>query len=146
MANVGVILSKTAGVAAMGLALYDGVQVAKAMGKHQGIASTQKWLENGYYRSRTIDDLSATQNATSSMAFDIETKATVIPSTIGKIKGSIGGFFYGLGVNLPLIATGSLALLGKGFWSKCGGIGTLAILLYSIARQGFGLGKPNPME
>ena len=145
MVSLGSIVCKTVGVAGMGIAMYDGVNSAKAVGRHQAIVATQNWLENSYFNSRTLDNISSSSNFLRKKTFDLKSK-NPIPTIIGKTKGTINGFLYGLGINLPAILCGSLAILGKGFISKIGATGVALTVLYKIARDGFGLGKQHPMK
>ena len=145
MIKVGQILCKTVGVAGMGLAMYDAVNNSKVLARKQSLVVTQNWLEDSFYDSRTLDHISASSNAIRKKTFDLRTK-NPIPALVGKIKGSVTGFFYGLGINLPTIACSALAILSKGTLSKIGATGVAFSMLYKVAREGFGLGKKHPMS
>lgn len=145
MVSLGSVVCKTIGVAGMGMALYDGVNVSKAMARKQAQYVTANWLENAYYDSRTLDHISSSSNAMRKKVFDLRT-ANPIPPLVGKVKGGVKGFFYGLGVNLPAILCGSIAILAKGTMAKLGAAGVALSVLYKIARDGFGLGKQHPMN
>ena len=145
MVSVGNIICKTAGVAGMGLALFDAVQCAKMSGRHGAITRQADYLQKSYYNARTIDNVSANSNKLRAKTFDLETW-NPLPSFFGKIKGGIKGFFYSLAVGMPLIVSSSLAIASKGFLSKLGTIGVACGLIYNIARNGFGFGKENPMS
>ena len=53
---------------------------------------------------------------------------------------------YGLANSLPLIACSSLAILGRNIFAKLGAIGIGGIAIYKLIREGFGVGKNNPMR
>ena len=127
------------------MALYDGVNASKAMGRHQAEVVTGNWLQDAYYDSRSLDHISKSSNNLRKKTFELRAN-NPIPSIVGKTKGGIKGFFYGLGVNLPSILLGSLAILTKGTMSKICAAGTVLTVLYKIARDGLGLGKHHPMD
>lgn len=145
MVSIGQTACKTIGVAGAGLALYDAIQVSKISAKQGGHKATADFLERAYYNSRTVDNVSVTQNNIRKKTFNIETKLP-LPTLLGKIKGSIKGFFSALGNALPLVACSALALLGKGKWAGAGAIGAGCCFIYNILRNGLGLGKEHPMR
>lgn len=145
MVSIGQIACKTIGIAGSGLAIYDAIQVSKISARQGAHNATANFLENAYYNSRTIDNVSVTQNNIRKKTFNIETKLP-LPTLLGKIKGGIKGFFSSLGNALPLVACSALALVGKGRWAKGGAIGVGCCLLYNILRNGLGLGKEHPMR
>lgn len=145
MTPIGQIACKTVGVAGAGVALFNAIKVGKLMSKTQGELTTANYLENAYFNSRTIDNISYTDNNIRKKTFDFEAKLP-IADIWGKIKGAVSGFFYSMGKSLPLIASSCLAIRGKGNWSVAGTIGVAGCLLYSILRNGFGLGKEHPMN
>ena len=145
MVSIGQIAYKTIGVAGAGIALYDAIQVSKISARQGAQTATANFLEKAYYNSRTIDNVSVTQNNIRKKTFDIETKLPM-PTLLGKIKGGIKGFFYALGNALPLVACSALALAGKGNWAKAGAIGAGCCFIYNILRNGLGLGKEHPMR
>lgn len=145
MVSVGQIAYKTIGVAGAGLALFDAIQVSKISAKQGAHKATADYLEKAYYNSRTIDNVSVTQNNIRKKTFDIQTKLPM-PTLLGKIKGGFKGFFYALGNSLPLVCCSALALLGKGKWSATGAVGIGCCVLYNILRNGLGLGKEHPMR
>ena len=145
MASFGIIASRAIGTAGVGLALYDAVQRSKANARHQAHKKTADYLERTYFNSRTTDNISAVDNKIRAKTFDLETK-NPIPTLWGKFKGGVNGFIYSLGNNLPLVLCSTLAILGKNFIAKAGAIGTGCYLAYSVARNGFGLGKEHPMR
>lgn len=145
MVSVGKIITKTIGVAGLGMALYDATQYSKMSAKHNSLARQADYLEKSYYNSRTIDNISTNSNKIRAKTFDLETW-NPLPSFFGKIKGGIKGFFYSLAVNMPLVVTSCLAFASKGVMSTIGAVGVGLTLAYNIARNGFGLGKKHPMS
>ena len=145
MVSVGKIITKTAGVAGLGLALYDASMCAKLSGRHGAIKNQADYLEKAYYNSRTIDNISANSNRIRQKTFDLETW-NPLPSFFGKIKGGIKGFFYSLAVNMPLVVASCFAVASKGVMSTVGAIGIGLGLIYNVARNGFGFGKEHPMS
>ena len=145
MVNFSTIVCRTVGVAGIGVALYDTVQSTKALSRKTAHTQTAKWMENSYYSSRTIDNISTHSNAVRAKTFDFKTRSP-IPSIIGSIKGGFQGTLYGLGINLPTIACSALALVARGAWAKIGAVGVGCVFLYNILRNGFGVGKHHPMN
>lgn len=139
------IACKTIGTAGMGLALYDASERCKISARRSAQHEQSKYLENAYFNSRTLDTASPASNEFRQKTFDLRTR-NPLPSLWGKIKGGCTGIAYGLGDKLPLVALSSMALLGKGRWAKIGAIGATLTACYDIARNGFGLGKQNPMN
>ena len=145
MVSVGQVVSKTVGIAGIGVAMFDAARCSKMMGRHQAEVSTANWLENAYYNSRTLDNISASSNMLRKKTFDIKSNSP-IPALIGKTKGTVAGFLYGLGINLPTILCSAVAILTKGTVSKVAAAGVALTVLYKIVRDGFGLGKQHPMR
>ena len=138
------IACRTVGTVGMGIALMDACKVGKAyseVGKNRANAT---YYEKAYFNSRTTDVVSPSASAISEKTFELRTK-NPLPGIIGKIKGGAEGFLYGIGNFLPAIAFSSLALLGKSWGAKLGAIGVGLGICFKIAREGFGLGKHNPM-
>ncbi len=139
------IACRTIGAAGMGLACYDAVKISKQFSQIGSDHAQERYLENVYYSSRTLDNVSYTTNALREKTFNLRSRSP-IPGTYGKIKGGFQGFMYGLANKLPIIICSAFAILGKNFLAKAGAIGVGAIALFKILREGFGLGKNNPMR
>lgn len=139
------IACRTIGVAGMGLACYDAAKISRQFSQIGSDHAQERYLENVYYSSRTLDDVSYTTNAMREKAFNLRSRSP-IPGTVGKIKGGFQGLMYGLANNLPIIACSALAILSKNFFAKAGAIGIGALTLFKFLREGFGLGKNNPMR
>ena len=139
------IICRTVGVAGMGVALADSFKIAK---HYSGIGrehAQEEYLQNAYFKTRTTDQVSYSSKAIGEKAFDLRTK-----NPLPGIGGSAGGYFkgltYGLGNYLPVIVCSTFALVSKKWPAKLGAVGTAACLLYNVVRQGFGVGKQNPMN
>ena len=85
-ASLGIIACRAIGTVGMGLALYDAVERSKANSRHQAQKQTADYLEKTYFNSRTIDNISTTQNKIRAKTFDLQTK-NPLPTLWGKIKG-----------------------------------------------------------
>ena len=139
------IACKTTGTVGMGVALYEAVQVGKQFSKNEAQVIQGKHLQNAYFNSRTIDNVSYTSNGIRKKTFELRTK-NPLPAIWGKIKGATKGTTYGLGENLFTVACSALAILSKGSLAKIGAAGVVLKFCYDIARNGFGLGKEHPMN
>ena len=95
MVSVGQIVSKTVGVAGLGLAMYDAVQCSKMSSRKNAHARQADYLEKSFYNSRTIDNISANSNRLRAKTFDLETW-NPLPAFFGKISGGVKGFLYSL--------------------------------------------------
>lgn len=145
MRTITKIACRTVGIAGMGLALYDATRVASQFSKNGAQNQEAKYLEKAYFNSRNTDNVSFVSNNIRQKTYDLRSR-NPLPSIWGRIKGGTEGAIYSLGTNLFTIACSSFALLSKGTMAKIGAIGVALGLCYDIARNGFGLGKHNPMN
>lgn len=145
MKTITKIACRTVGTLGIGVALYDTTRVANHFSKVESQKQQSKYLENAYFNSRTSDNMSYTSSAIGKKTFELRTN-NPLPSIWGRIKGGCEGAMYSLGNHLFTIACSSLALLSKGTLAKVGAIGVGLKACYEIARNGFGLGKQNPMK
>jgi len=139
------VACRSAGTLGMGVALYEAVRVGGHFSKTESEDVQSRYIANAMYNSRTLDNMSYTSNSIREKTFNLRTK-NPLPAIYGRVKGAIEGFLYGLGNTLPLIACSALAILGKNTLAKTGVVGLGCCLLYKIARDGYGLGKNNPMN
>jgi len=139
------ILCRTIGATGVGFALYDAIHVAGHEARAIGQASQENYLERAYFNSRTTDNLSFNESNFASKTFDARTK-NPLPKLWGNIKGATTGFVDTLGNNIVLVGSSALALLCKGFMAKVGVAGVIGTAIYTVARQGFGLGKDHPFK
>lgn len=145
MRTITKIACRTMGTAGMGIALYNASRVASQFSRNGAQLEQGKYLERAYFNSRTTNNVSYTDNAIRKKTFDLRTK-NPLPSFWGRIKGGTQGALYSLGSNLFTVACSACALLSKGALAKIGAIGVGLGVCLSIARNGYGLGKNNPMD
>lgn len=145
MNTIGKIACRTVGTLGMGIALSDAFKLSKHFSKTIEEDVQAKHLQKVYYSSRTIDNVSYNANGIRKKSFDLRTKNPIY-AIYGKVKGAVGGFLYGLGNFLPAVALSSLALLCKNWVAAAGAIGVGLGICMKFAREGFGLGKQNPMK
>ena len=139
------IVCRTAGALGMGVAIYDAARAAKHFSKAQGEVADAKYLEKAYFSSRTTDTYSPYASAIQKKTFDLRTK-NPLPSLWGRTKGGVSGALNSLGDHLFTVACSACAILSKGMLAKVGAVGVGLKLCYDIARNGFGLGKNDPMH
>lgn len=139
------IACRTVGTLGMGAAVYDAVKLGGLYSKNKSEYEQGKYLEKTYFNSRTTDNPSYIANSIRKKTFDLRSKDP-IPSFWGKIKGGFLGATESLANSLPLVLSSSLALLSKGLLAKIGAFGVGACACYTIAREGLGIGKHNPMK
>ena len=139
------IACRTVGTIGMGVSLYNATRVGCQFSRNEAQRVQGKYLEKAYYDSRTLDDVSYSSNKIRQKTFDLRTK-NPLPALWGKVKGWTQGALYSLGNSLPLVACSALALISKGALAKIGAVGVALGACYSIARNGFGLGKQHPMD
>ena len=145
MRTITKLACRTMGVAGMGIALYDATRVAGQFSRIGAQNQQSKYLEDAYFNSRGIDDVSYMSNNIRQKTFDLRSR-NPLPSLWGRLKGGAQGALYSLGNSLAVVACSALALLSKGFFAKVGAVGVGLSVCYNIARNGFGLGKQNPMS
>ena len=133
------------GTVGMGIALYDASRVASQFSRNGAQNTQARYLENAYFNSRGIDDVSYSANNIRQKTFDLRTK-NPLPALWGRVKGYCEGATHSLGSNLPIVACSALALVSKGILAKIGAAGVGLALCFNIARNGFGLRKQHPMN
>lgn len=139
------IVCRTLGVAGIGVACYDAAKISKQFSEIGSEHTQEHYLEKAYYNSRTLDKVSYSSNALREKTFEVRSK-NPLPGIYGKVEGGFKGLMYGLSNALPLVICSSFAILGKNFLAKAGAIGIGAITAYKIIREGYGVGKNNPMR
>ena len=139
------IVCRTVGLAGMGVALYDSAKISKQFAEIGSEHQQEHYLERAYFNSRTADKVSYTSNALREKTFELRSK-NPLPGIYGKIKGGFQGMMYGLGNYLPVVICSTLALACKNWAAKAGALGVGIAALYKVAREGYGLGKSNPMD
>lgn len=145
MGIVSNIVCKTVGVAGMGAVLYD----AFTIGKEQSYRTSQQVSADFFERSiaaqRTQTDESHVTNAMQNKLTDLKLQNPIVPF-YGRVKGFFQGMLESLGNNIIPVACASLALLTKGFASKVGAWGVVGCGIYTVLKEGFGIGKNTPMD
>ncbi len=139
------IACRTIGVAGIAATCYDAVKISKYFAEVGSEHAQEHYLEKAYFNARTLDKVSYTSNVLQEKTFELRSK-NPLPALWGKIEGGFKGLMYGLGNELPLVVCSSLALLGKNILAKAGAIGIGAIAICKVLRDGYGIGKNNPMN
>ena len=139
------IACRTLGIGGIALSCYDAYKVSKFYAETGAEHAQEHHMEKAYFSSRTTDKMSYTSNAVREKAFEVRSK-NPLPSMFGKIKGGFQGFAYGIANSLPMILCSTMALLGKNIVAKAGAIGIGVVALWKVLRDGFGVGKSNPMH
>ena len=139
------IACRTMGTVGMGIALYDASRVASQFSRNGAQNAQARYLENAYFDSRGIDNVSYNANNIRQKTFDLRTK-NPLPALWGRVKGYCEGATYSLGNSLFTVTCSAFALLFKGLLAKVGAAGVGLGLCFNIARNGFGLGKQHPMD
>lgn len=139
------IVCKTAGIAGVSAALYDAYSLGKANSHRVSQQMTADHFERVHAATRTLGTESEVNNFIQGKVRDFRTENPLI-SVFGNIKGFVGGVLESLGNNIIPVTFASIALAGKGTVSKIGAIGVALCALYSVAREGFGLGKHTPVD
>lgn len=145
MGTVGKIVCKTIGVAGISAVLYDAYSIGKSQAKRTSQQYDADYFEKIHSDTRNTSIESPMTSAMQERVASWRTN-TPVSSFAGGIRGAVGGFFKSLGDNIIPAATASLALAGKGIWSKLGAWGTVGYGLFIIAREGFGVTKKSPMD
>ena len=145
MGIVSNVVCKTVGLAGMGAVLYD----AYTIGKEQSYRTSQKvsadFFESVYAAQRTQTNESHVTNAMQNKVADLRLRNPLIPM-FGRVKGFFEGALDSLGNNVVPVIFAATALLTKGFMSKLGAWGLAGCGVYTILKEGFGIGKNAPMD
>jgi hypothetical protein len=125
-------------------ALSDSLKIAKKYSEIGGEHRQEEYLVNVYSKTRTTDQVSYTQKNIGEKAFELRSK-NPFPGIFGSMGGAFKGFTYSMGNYLPAVVFSTIALVSKKWPAKIGAAGVAAGIIYKIVRQGFGVGKQNPM-
>ena len=139
------IVCKTVGIAGMSAVLYDAYSLAKDNSKRQSQAVTADYFERVHAGTRTLNTESQVNNAIQNGVRNFRLDNSIVP-VYGNIKGFVTGFFKSLGENILPVSFAALALATKGTFSKIGAWGLCITGLYTVAKEGFGLGKNSPID
>lgn len=141
MANVGNILAKTAGWAALGLIGYDSHMAGK-ISAHQ----TEKNHKAESITERYLDDMKLDSPSMVKQHVKKGLFRYFMDENFTGFFTSIGGYFKGasqmmVGNIIPLALSAGAILGGKGLFSKACGLGLVAYGGVFLAQEIFGIGK-----
>lgn len=139
------IVCKTVGIAGMSAVLYDSYSVAKKNSSRVAQMDNADHFEKVHTSTRTLSGESSVNSAMQKKIAEMRMDNPLF-SIMGNIKGFAKGFLNTLGNNLIPVAFSALALATKGTMSKIGAWGVAGYGLFTIAKEGFGLGKQTPMD
>ena len=145
MGMVSNIVCKTVGIAGMSAVLYDSYSVAKKNSIRVAQMDNADHFEKVHASTRTLSGESSVNSAMQKKVAEMRMDNPLF-SIMGNIKGFAKGFLNTLGNNLIPVASSALALATKGTMSKIGAWGVAGYGLFTIAKEGFGLGKQTPMD
>ena len=145
MGMIANIACKAVGIGGMSLALYDAYSHAKYSSHRMAQAAQADHFERVYSDTRTLNTESHVNAEMQKKVADLRMSNPLI-SGGGKIKGFFEGLFHSMGENIIPIAFSALAICTKGLASKIGAFGAIGCGLYTILREGFGVGKHSPVE
>ncbi len=139
------IVCKTVGLAGMSTVLYDAYTVASENSKRVSQMDSADYFERVHSDSRTLTNESPVSNAMQKRIAQWRINNPIVP-VMGSVKGFVKGFINTLGDNIIPVSFAALALGTKGVFSKIGAWGVGAYALFTVAREGFGVGKKSPMD
>ncbi len=145
MGMVSNIVCKTVGIAGMSAVLYDSYSVAKKNSIRVAQMDNADHFEKVHASTRTLSGESSVNSTMQKKVAEMRMDNPLF-SIMGNIKGFAKGFLNTLGNNLIPVAFSALALATKGTMSKIGAWGVAGYGLFTIAKEGFGLGKQTPMD
>lgn len=145
MGMVSNIVCKTVGVAGMSAVLYDSYSVAKKNANRVAQTDNADHFEKVHASTRTLSGESSVNRAMQKKVAEMRMDNPLF-SIMGNVKGFTKGFLNTLGNNLVPVAFSALALATKGTMSKIGAWGVAGYGLFTVAKEGFGLGKQTPVD
>ena len=140
MSKLSTIVCKTVGLAGISAAVYDAYSVGKANSKRYANMNNADYFEKIHTANRTLSTESPTKNALQNKVSSLRYDNPIVP-VYGKIKGFILGSLNSLGDNIIPVSLASLALITKGFMSKVGAWGVAGYGIFTVLKEGFGIGK-----
>lgn len=139
------IVCKTVGVAGMSAVLYDAYTIGKEQSHRTSQKVTADKFESIVAAQRTLSDESHVANAIQNKVADLRMSNPLIPFW-GRIKGFFEGSLESLGNNVIPVICSTLALLTKGTTAKLGAWGLVGCGIYTVLKEGFGIGKNSPVD
>ena len=145
MGMIANIICKTVGAAGMSAVIYD----AYSVGRHHAVSGAQEenadTFESIVAAKRTTSTESSTSGAIQEKVSNLRMNNPIIP-IYGKVKGFTRGVLTSLGDDIVPVIFASLALAAKNGWAKLGAWGVAGCGLYTIVKEGFGIGKTAPVD
>ena len=145
MGRIGNFVCKTVGIAGVSAVLYDAFKVGSKQSYRTSQQVTADKFESIVAAQRTNSNESHVSSAIQNKVADLRMSNPVIPF-FGRIKGFISGTLDSLGNNFIPVIFSSLAILTKGFTAKLGAWGLVGCGLYTVLKEGFGMGKNSPID
>ena len=145
MGMVSNIVCKTVGIAGMSAVLYDSYSVAKKNAGRVSQMENADHFEKVHTSTRTLSGESSVNRAMQKKVAEMRMDNPLF-SIMGNIKGFTKGFLNTLGNNLIQVAFSALALATKGTMSKIGAWGVAGYGVFTVLKEGFGLGKNTPVD
>lgn len=145
MGIVSTVLCKTAGAAGISAALYDAYSHAKLESKRTSQNMTADYFEHIHAAKRTSTRENHVNTALQNKVADLRMNNPIVPFA-GRVGGFVKGALHSLGNNILPVSFAALALGAKGFFAKLGAFGTAGTLIYTLLKEGFGIGKSTPID
>ena len=139
------IVCKTIGFAGASAVLYDAYKI----GHEHSIKFSKKESADRFEKmvadQRTASSESHVSSAIQNKVTELRMENPIIPIW-GRIKGFFHGGLESMGNNIiPVIFT-SFALAGRNFFAKLGAWGLVGCGLYTVLKEGFGVGKHTAVD
>jgi len=145
MVNFANIVCKTVGIAGLSAVTYDAYAMAKHHSSAQSAEMTADIFEKTIAAERSNSSASHLTGAMQKKVADLRMKNPIVP-IFGKFKGFVEGFISSLGDNIIPVTCSAIALGAKGTIQKAGAWGLAIFGAYTVAKEGFGLGKTAPVD
>ena len=136
------IVCKTAGAAGMSAVLYDAYARGKKQSARTALNVSADTFESVIADTRTVSTASPTTVAIQKKVADFRMSNPIRPF-IGRITGFIKGALNSVTDSVVPVVCSCMALAGKGRWAKAGAWGLLGYGIFTVLKEGFGVGKEN---
>ena len=145
MGTLAKIVCKTAGIAGLSAVAYDAWSIGKETSLKVSHHVTADHFEKVIDTTRTLDFESPIKNSIQEKVREFRMDSPIFP-VWGKVKGFFEGIFESLADNIIPVTLSSIALAGKGFFSKLGAWSLAGYGVYTVMKEGFGFGKRSPID
>ena len=145
MGTLANVVCKAVGIAGMGAVLYDAYTLGSIKSSRGAAKATANHLTDVVAAQRTATTDSYVSSAIQNKVSDLRMSNPLVPLW-GRVQSFVNGTLDSLGNNIIPVICSTLALLTKGFTSKLGAWGLVGCGVYTIAKEGFGIGKHSPMD